>query len=776
MGVRRTYNGFSSTPSFNYDHWLGLSDTQWNREKTYSTNPSYQYFGQYGRDDRGKDIIWLIRLQLPSFIEGQAVQKITSISLTVYGQKMTDNNFFSEACIIGLDSFPTGNDTPKGWLELSGRQSAEKKTAGQVDTQHDTQSVTYSFKNLSLDGGKIYYIVFFSSSGLFKYDFITARYPSLTIGADVLTHGIRYHWFDNKFNGNTWEVSLGQQKLDTHGFEQTLINDYHCMVYGWCTTPADLETAKKRNMSGQKYYFEGNYYSIQNGLDLYPVGGMVLNLGLEKHDILKNYYLLNNAQYALEVPREKKVGNSDSFGVGFWIDKPDVGEKSIPYVMQNGGWHMLGGRLRSRIDSGDDSYKLGRPGVKQAYYYHFVGRGTGAVQELYSKDLTCYKVPVTFIGDAAYNLFKTDAEYSWEELRDSDEGLKEFRDATITGSQELWKAMPSASSLLKAGCAVELTFPVYKINVKTFDWALTEYALYGQVNGIMKRWLVSSSEKTIGECFTPKGRSLLRGIVNENELKNSSTLQGSYDEKEFLNELNACGSSFTNVEGTPFSLPMNTKLFEIPVSKWQQLNSGGNCDFNQFPSTSLPPSNEYGVVLNISSFSSKLNIVLYFKKGYELTNSKIIGGNEVKVPLRVYWVNQTPYIFYKSDENWLEISNSDYDKVATLLQGFTGWVFNGRSYMSLKDLFIQEAETLCDNYTKGDKSVIELKVGDTNGFAYIKELDGKIGQYYIYVKDNDSDTSLTRCTPYIKQGENNSWLYKSYHNILQIDAPGIENK
>ncbi|MCI5628815.1 MAG: hypothetical protein MR346_04190 [Clostridium sp.] len=70
--------------------------------------------------------------------------------------------------------------------------------------------------------------------------------------------------------------------------------------------------------------------------------------------------------------------------------------------------------------------------------------------------------------------------------------------------------------------------------------------------------------------------------------------------------------------------------------------------------------------------------------------------------------------------------------------------------MSLKDLFIQEAETLCDNYTKDKKSIITLKAGDTNGFAYITEDSGKIGQYYIYVKDTDSSTSLTRCTPYIK--------------------------
>ena len=88
--------------------------------------------------------------------------------------------------------------------------------------------------------------------------------------------------------------------------------------------------------------------------------------------------------------------------------------------------------------------------------------------------------------------------------------------------------------------------------------------------------------------------------------------------------------------------------------------------------------------------------------------------------------------------------------------------------MSLKDLFIQEAETLCDNYISGNQSVITLKAGDTNGFAYIKEADGKIGQYYIYVKDNDSGTSLTRCTPYIKQ--NDGWLHKSYHNILGVDA------
>nr|DAM06933.1 MAG TPA: hypothetical protein [Caudoviricetes sp.] len=31
--------------------------------------------------------------------------------------------------------------------------------------------------------------------------------------------------------------------------------------------------------------------------------------------------------------------------------------------MQNNKWHMLGGSLKSRIASGDNSYKLGRPGV-----------------------------------------------------------------------------------------------------------------------------------------------------------------------------------------------------------------------------------------------------------------------------------------------------------------------------------------------------------------------------------------------------------------------------
>jgi hypothetical protein len=47
--------------------------------------------------------------------------------------------------------------------------------------------------------------------------------------------------------------------------------------------------------------------------------------------------------------------------------------------------------------------------------------------------------------------------------------------------------------------------------------------------------------------------------------------------------------------------------------------------------------------------------------------------------------------------------------------------------MSLKDLFTQEAETLCNNYINSGQSVITLKAGDTNGFAYIKEADGKIG-------------------------------------------------
>lgn len=765
MGVSITYDNFPLMSSFNYDHWCGVTGNSWGYFNSYQNNGTAGYYGHNGSGN----FVWLMRLQLPSVINGQAVQKITSMSLTVYGQGINSNSGFHEAYIIDSTQFPP-NDTPTGWVNQAS-WGYYRGTSGRVQTKSTATKLIYNFKDLSLVGERIY-IVFFSSerSSSFEYNF-NVGYPSLTIEADVITYGIRYHWFDNSFTGNQQNVAPGQQKLDSQGLESTLINNYHCMVYGWCTIPADLrqpvEKRKKRDMSGQKYYFEGATYSVQNGLDLYPVGGPALDLGLEKYNILENYYLLNNTQYALEVPSNKAVGDSDSFGVGFWIDKPEVGEKSIPYVMQNNGWHMLGGSLKSRIDSGDDSYKLGKPGVKQAYYYHFIGRGTDG--KLYSSDSTYYEVPVTFMGDTAFDLFDTNVEYTWEQLRDHYK-FTEFRDATITGSQELYKAMPSATSLLadkQHPRAVKLTFPVYKINIKTFDWALSGNALYGQVNGIMKRWLVSNSNASIRTCFVPKSEKLLIGIVNESELKkHTSNLQNPYSEKEFFKELNSCGSYFVRGEEASSSLPIGTGLRHISVSKWQQLNQGGTCDFSQF--SPMPPSNEYGVVLTIPFSDSKPNIVLYFKYGHRLNNNETIGGDGAEIPLRVYWINQTPYIFYQSGTNQLEISNSNYDNIAVLLKGFTGWEFNGRSYMSLKDLFIQEAETLCDNYTKGKKSVIELKAGDTNGFAYIKEPNGKIGQYYIYVKDNDSGTSLTRCTPYIKQ--NDGLLHKSYHNILGIGA------
>lgn len=756
MGVSVTYDNFPLMSSFNYDHWCGTSDyNTWGYFNSYQNNGKAGYYGHNGSGN----FVWLMRLQLPSVINGQTVQKITSMSLTVYGQGINSNYGFHEAYIIDSSQFPS-NDTPTGWVNQA-NWGMYRGTSGRVQTSPSARKLTYNFNDLSLTGERIY-IVFFSSerSSSFEYNF-NVGYPSLTIEADVITYGIRYHWFDNNFTGNQQDVAPGQQKLDSQGLESDLINNYHQMVYGWCTTPVDSK--KKRDI--QKYYFEGDTYSVQDSLDLYPVGGPALDLGSEKSAILENYYLLNNTQYALEVP-SKNVGDSDSYGVGFWINNPEIGEKSIPYVMQNNKWHMLGGSLKSRAGSGDDSYKLGKPTVQhqQEYYYHFVGRGTDG--KLYSSDSTYYEVPVAFIGDTAFDLFKTNAKYTWEELRDY-YGFTEFRDATIEGSWMLYEAMPSAASLLNNERAVKLTFPVYKININTFDWALSDNALYGQVNGIMKRWLVSSSNATIRTCFVPKSEKLLIGIVNESELKkHTSKLQNSYKENEFLNELNSCGSYFASGEETSSPLPIAAGLRYIPVNKWSQLNQGGTCDFNQF--SPMPPSNEYGAVLTIPSSSSKSSIVLYFKYGYKLTNNEIIGGNEVEIPLRVYWVNQTPYIFYQSGTNWLEISNSKYDNIATVLKSFTGWEFNGKSYMSLKDLFIQEAETLCDNYINGDQSVITLKAGDTNGFAYIKEADGKIGQYYIYVKDNDSGASLTRCTPYIKQDD--GWLYKSYHNILGVDT------
>lgn len=755
MGVSVTYDNFPLMSSFNYDHWCGVTGNSWGYFNSYQNNGKAGYYGRNGSGN----FVWLMRLQLPSVINGQTVQKITSMSLTVYGQGINSNHGFHEAYIIDSSQFPS-NDTPAGWVNQAS-WGMYRGTSGRVQTSPSARKLTYNFNDLSLTGERIY-IVFFSTerSSSFEYNF-NVGYPSLTIEADVITYGIRYHWFDNNFTGNQQDVAPGQQKLDSQGLESDLINNCHYMVYGWCTTPVDSE--KKRDI--QKYYFEGDTYSIQNDLNLYPIGGPALDLGPEKSAILENYYLLNNTQYALEVP-SKNVGNSDSYGVGFWINNSEIGEKSIPYVMQNNKWHMLRGSLKSRTDSEDDSYKIGKPTVQhqQEYYYHFVGRGTEG--KLYSSDSTYYEVPVAFIGNTAFDLFKTNAKYTWEELRDY-YGFTDFRDATIEGSWMLYKEMPSAASLLNNERAVKLTFPVYKINIKTFDWALSNNALYGQVNGIMKRWLVSSSNATIRTCFVPKSEKLLIGIVNESELKkHTSKLQNSYNENEFLNELNSCGSYFASGDETSSPLPIATGLRYIPVNKWSQLNQGGTCDFNQF--SPMPPSNEYGVVLTIPSSGSKSSIVLYFQYGHRLNNNETIGGDGVEIPLRVYWVNQTPYIFYQSGINWLEISNSNYDNIATLLKGFTGWEFNGKSYMSLKDLFIQEAETLCDNYISGNQSVITLKAGDTNGFAYIKEADGKIGQYYIYVKDNDSDASLTRCTPYIKQ--NDGWLYKSYHNILGVDA------
>ena len=756
MGVSVTYDNFPLMSSFNYDHWCGTSDyNTWGYFNSYQNNGKAGYYGRNGSGN----FVWLMRLQLPSVINGQTVQKITSMSLTVYGQGINSNRGSHEAYIIDSSQFPS-NDTPTGWVNQA-NWGMYRGTSGRVQTSPSARELTYNFNDLSLTGERIY-IVFFSSerSSSFEYNF-NVGYPSLTIEADVITYGIRYHWFDNNFTGNQQDVAPGQQKLDSQGLESDLINNCHYMVYGWCTTPVDSE--KKRDI--QKYYFEGDTYSIQNDLNLYPIGGPALDLGPEKSAILENYYLLNNTQYALEVP-SKNVGDSDSYGVGFWINNSEIGEKSIPYVMQNNKWHMLRGSLKSRTDSGDDSYKIGKPTVQhqQEYYYHFVGRGTEG--KLYSSDSTYYEVPVAFIGNTAFDLFKTNAKYTWEELRDY-YGFTEFRDATIEGSWMLYETMPSAASLLNNERAVKLTFPVYKINIKTFDWALSNNALYGQVNRIMKRWLVSSSNATIRTCFVPKSEKLLIGIVNESELKkHTSKLQNSYNENEFLNELNSCGSYFASGDETSSPLPIATGLRYIPVNKWSQLNQGGTCDFNQF--SPMPPSNEYGVVLTIPSSGSKSSIVLYFQYGHRLNNNETIGGDGVEIPLRVYWVDQTPYIFYQSGTNWLEISNSKYDNIATVLKSFTGWEFNGKSYMSLKDLFIQEAETLCDNYISGNQSVITLKAGDTNGFAYIKETDGKIGQYYIYVKDNDSGTSLTRCTPYIKQ--NDGWLHKSYHNILGVDA------
>ena len=290
MGVSVTYDNFPLMSSFNYDHWCGTSDyNTWGYFNSYQNNGKAGYYGHNGSGN----FVWLMRLQLPSVINGQTVQKITSMSLTVYGQGINSNYGFHEAYIIDSSQFPS-NDTPTGWVNQA-NWGMYRGTSGRVQTSPSARKLTYNFNDLSLTGERIY-IVFFSSerSSSFEYNF-NVGYPSLTIEADVITYGIRYHWFDNNFTGNQQDVAPGQQQLNSQGLESTLINNYYYMVYGWCTMPADLrqpvEKRKKRNI--QKYYFEGDTYSIQDGLDLYPVGGPALDLGPEKSAILENYYLLN---------------------------------------------------------------------------------------------------------------------------------------------------------------------------------------------------------------------------------------------------------------------------------------------------------------------------------------------------------------------------------------------------------------------------------------------------------------------------------------------------
>ena len=112
MGVSVTYDNFPLMSSFNYDHWCGVTGNSWGYFNSYQNNGKAGYYGHNGSGN----FVWLMRLQLPSVINGQTVQKITSMSLTVYGQGINSNRGFNEAYIIDSSQVPS-NDTPAGWVD-----------------------------------------------------------------------------------------------------------------------------------------------------------------------------------------------------------------------------------------------------------------------------------------------------------------------------------------------------------------------------------------------------------------------------------------------------------------------------------------------------------------------------------------------------------------------------------------------------------------------------------------------------------------------------------
>lgn len=739
----------NSLKDWNYDHWCGYVGSSWGYFNKYSSGGMSGYYGYTS----GKHFVWLVRLTMPTVSQGKTISSISILTLNIHGWR---NTTAGGSTIAYLTTAHAGEDTPATWKTYAKNNGIAASNAVANDNSYVR---SYSFTGVDLTPGATYYVVFCgledTTHNAFEYQFSAANggIPGIYIHIATQQYSIQYHDFNNNLSSvDTQIVSPGQQKVLSKSLKDSFISDKKYFFRNWNTAEVSQSTPIKKRESGKEYN-EGQSYNIQESLRLYPVGAEPINLTEKPY--FENVYPLNTTQYALEAGSNS---TKYTYGTGFWIDYAECNQ-SLGYVYQGNKWYLMGSYLRPQSDAAD--YRKQFPAVTQAYKFSFIGRSD---KQLYSNTSTIYRVPITFLDSKAIDLFPNDrySNYTWEQLantigyENNYNRVEEVNRAFAAGTNA-----PLPSALLGGSnpLAQEFDFPVFKFNLRTFDWALNENAYYGKVDSTIKRWFLSSSSKTMREHFAHDGLFLGMMISKEfgEKVRSVSTIEA------IDSAFTVCSSGFAATGG---ALPQDTPLRDISVSTWKALNSGNGYSSLNIGSWNEIPANDYVAVLGIDD-----DITLDFEGvTYDVTYNNQAISLSGTLPLRVRWINQTPYIFYgrgnqAEGRTWAIIDNTVYGSLQNLLNGFTGFAFEEKQYGSLKDLFTQAAQQLCENYVQDLPNKITIKAGDTNGFAYITNTDGSIGQYYIY-KSNGDGTAI-RLTPYVKKIGNTA--SKCIQNVLGVN-------
>ena len=653
--------------------------------------------------------IFLATLKVPTVFNNIAITEYGGFSIKLACTTSGDASSFRAYL---FESAPSGS-TPASWRNWINTNSNIKAISDAPIVASDSNYKYYEFRfsGIRAEKNKTYYVCVATSDASSTSRLVLINhtwYPEVWVEISTTPLKLTYHQFGGDEIVSYEQVAGSYKALNpsNQSWGGKLLKDVwknnNAYFVEWSTKASNRTTRSTGDRIAA-----GATFTFVTDMDLYPMGALIedFNTEVAEGETEKKILLApyyGNYQYALESNVSSK---SDSVGVAFDVLKG--------LVTNNDLRHRL---LYVHQDAAwhllNGPYKSDRG---DAYLtYTMSGRGTGN-KKFYNASLSSYNIRMIMLDDRSIDLGNESdwpsGDWYYPNYRDKFSKQAIIADSELKGLNSLTSAQYQS-----------LILPVYKIELLTHPEGVTDVARAG-CSSASNYWITSVDTSECQSYFTYP--ECLLGLKSSSLSPQSSNLISATSMINWVE--NNDGYILASPDITPSA---------IDVTLWQKYNKGNL-------SNNAIRSNEYNVIYEKNNINIKIN-----DTNYSAT---------------FIWVGRLSYLFAcQTTVSTNQDKQIQINEINIRPSGFLYWRYNNKQYASLSSL----ADNAFNELLADNAPVIEAVVGDSLGFAYIKNEDTTLRQGYVYIKQDDN--TLVRCTPYQK-----SWGYQLTPLILNANGVAL---